>query len=266
MPVLFPGCFPGGPGRGCPCPESRAVGASVGRMPERSGHAASGGHGCHPRASGDGAGQPRPTQDVAEVGRRRTTCVGQTSTPRTAREAARPPKTLALQSDRAPGVRGMPVLFPGGQGRGCPRPESRAVGASVGGHRSAGGGSVDSERPATGLGRPDPRRTWPKSGAAGHRAWGRPQRHARLAGTLALQGRSPSRDARPPGRSPSRDARLPGTIWPRAKAALKGAPATCGRPRRGRAGRPAAPRPPDATRAAGGASRRADRAARPATR
>jgi hypothetical protein len=55
-----------------------------------------------------------------------------------------------------------------------------------------------SERPATGLGSPDPRRTWPKAGAEERREQGEPKRHVRLAGTLALQGRSLSRAAARP--------------------------------------------------------------------
>jgi len=53
-----------------------------------------------------------------------------------------------------------------------------------------------SERPATGLGRPDPRRTWPKGRDAGLSA-----RAATPNVTRGSRGRSPSKDARLPGRS-----------------------------------------------------------------
>jgi hypothetical protein len=106
--------------------------------------------------------------------------------------------------------RRMPVLFPWCRlGRGCPRPESRAVGASAGRMPKrrcdavSAGQDVRSERPATGLGGPDPRRTWPKSGAAERRAGNDATRHARLAGTLALQG-----TVRGPG-----TAALQGSAW-----------------------------------------------------
>jgi hypothetical protein len=81
--------------------------------------------------------------------------------------------------------------------------------------RASGGQDARSERPATGLGRPDPRRAWPKSSAAGRCISSDANRRARLAGTLALHRRSPSTDARPPQtlalhrRSPSTDARPP---------------------------------------------------------
>ena len=47
-----------GPGRGCPCPESRAMGASAGRMPERSGHAVSSGHDARRERPATGLGSP----------------------------------------------------------------------------------------------------------------------------------------------------------------------------------------------------------------
>ncbi len=83
----------------------------------------------------------------------------------------------------------------GGPGRGCPRPGSRAVGASGGrmpersGHAVSGGQDARSERPATGLGSPDPRRTSPKVGT----------QSATRSVTRGSRGRSHSRDARTPG-------------------------------------------------------------------
>ena len=164
MPVLLANdaCpfLRGGAGRGCPRPGSRRTTTSEGRMPRATSASSERRARCHPRASGDGAGQPRPTVDAAEGGSRRVPPRGAAPHARRGGDS-RPPGTLA------PGESG---VTPGGAahapGAGvCRRAKAGCRERSR--RRASGWQDAIRERPATGLGSPDPRRRLPKVRHAG---------------------------------------------------------------------------------------------------